>query len=358
MRQAPRIVRSRTLRLGPTAAVALLLPAMFATAGMAGAMAQEARTEAIVLVTNSEEDTLSVFDAGTLTELARIPTGRRPHEVVASADGRLAFVTNYGTGDDPGRTLSVIDLMSRKEARRVTLGPLLRPHGIDRSGSLVYFTAGGSRAVGRYDADADAVDWIMGTGQDVSHLLVVTRDGRRIFVASQGSDVVTALQFADGPPPRLPMEQGSPSITHIPAGSGPEALDLSPDGNELWVGNHGDGTLTIIDAASHRVKETIPKMSRFPIRLKFTPDGRRVLVTDLMAGELIVLDAAARRVERRIPLDGRPLGLAVAADGGRAFVVDAAGNRLIAVDLQSLTVLATVPTGQVPDGVTWVLPQR
>jgi YVTN family beta-propeller protein len=79
------------------------------------------------------------------------------------------------------------------------------------------------------------------------------------------------------PPPWLPAEQGSPAIKHISTGSGPEALDLSPDGLELWVANHNEGTITIIDAATDAVKDTIDKIGEFPIRLKFTPDGRRVL---------------------------------------------------------------------------------
>jgi YVTN family beta-propeller protein len=333
--------------------LAIALAAIAAAAAAVPAHAQQTSAGGLLLVTNSEEHTLSLFDAATLTEVARVPTGRHPHEAAASADGRLAFVTNYGTAEEPGHTLSVIDLVARTEARRVELGPLLRPHGIYRSGPQIYFTAGGSRAVGRYNPEADRVDWAMGTGQDVSHLLVVSRDGRKVFTSSMGSDVVTALEFVDLPPPRLPMEQGSPRIAHIPTGSGPEALDLSPDGTELWVANHGDGTVTIIDAASLRVKETVARMSGFPIRLKFTPDGRRVLITDMMAGELIVLDATSRAVERKITVGGRPLGLEVAPEGGHAYVVDAAGGRLIAVDLTTLTVAATVGTGRTPDGIAW-----
>ncbi len=334
-------------------ALALSISLVAAQPGATVAAAQQPFTGDLLLVTNSEEHTLSLFDAATLMELARVPTGRHPHEVVASADGRFAFVSNYGTGEEPGHTLSVIDLVARKEARRVDLSPLLRPHGIYRSGTEIYFTAGGSRAVGRYDPKADRVDWVMGTGQDVSHLLVVSRDGCKVFTSSMGSDVVTALEFVDLPPPRLPVEQGSPRIVHIPTGSGPEALDLSPDGTELWVANHGDGTVTIIDVASLRVKETVPKMTGFPIRLRFTPDGRRVLITDLMAGELIVLDATSRAVERKITVGGRPLGLEVAPDGGHAYVVDAAGGKLIAVDLRTFTVSGTVETGRTPDGVAW-----
>jgi YVTN family beta-propeller protein len=259
---------------------------LFLIAGWAGSAAvrgQETATP-LLLVANAADSTLAIVDAATLRLVGHVPTGEEPHEVVGSADGRFAFVSNYGTGARPGSTLSVVDLIARKEVRRVDLGALLRPHGLYRSGGKVYFTAAGSRAVARYDPDQGKVDWMMGTGQDVSHLLVVADDGRRIYASNMGSNTVTVLTFQDGPPPRLPAEQGSPAIKQISTGSGPEALDLSPDGRELWVANH-DGTISIIDTTGDRVSESVAKVAAFPIRLKFTTDGR-VLICDMKQGEL------------------------------------------------------------------------
>ena len=94
-----------------------------------------------------------------------MPTGEAPHELIASADGRLAFVCNYGTAERPGNTISVIDIAARKEIKRIDLGALLRPHGIAESNGKIYFTIEGSRAVARYDPVAGRIDWTMGTGQ-------------------------------------------------------------------------------------------------------------------------------------------------------------------------------------------------
>jgi hypothetical protein len=208
---------------------------LFLAVGWVGSAAVRGQEHAapMLLVANAADSTLAIVDAATLRLVGHVSTGEEPHEVVTSPDGRFAFVSNYGTSTRPGSTLSVIDVIARKEVRRVDLGALLRPHGLYRSDGKIYFTAGGSRTVARYDPHQGRVDWMMGTGQDVSHLLVVTDNGRKIYTSNMGSNTVTVLTFHDGLPPRLPAEQGSPAIKQISTGSGPEALDLSPDGREL-----------------------------------------------------------------------------------------------------------------------------
>ena len=79
-----------------------------------------------------------------------MPTGEAPHELTVSADGRTAFVGNYGA-QTPGSTISVIDLTAMKELRRVDVSPLRRPHGMFFADGKVYFTAEVNRIVARYD---------------------------------------------------------------------------------------------------------------------------------------------------------------------------------------------------------------
>src|SRR5437899_11632497 len=82
-----------------------------------------------LLVGNKEENSLAFVDPASGKVLGRVPTGFGPHEVAASADGKLAFVSNYGTGPNPGNTISVIDAVNMKEVRKVEISPMLRPHG-------------------------------------------------------------------------------------------------------------------------------------------------------------------------------------------------------------------------------------
>src|SRR5213076_1335979 len=140
---------------------------------------------------------------------------------------------------NPGTTLMVVDVAARKELRRLVLPGLLRPHGIQAVGARFYFTAEGSRAAARYDAAADRVDWIGGTGQETTHMLVVVPGEKKIFTANIGSSTVSVLDLSNAP--RLI------GLKQIAVAKGPEGIDLAPDGGALWVaGRTAEGGMSII----------------------------------------------------------------------------------------------------------------
>jgi YVTN family beta-propeller protein len=294
-----------------------------------------------LLVLNKSDSTLAIIDAATLKVLARVPTGEAPHEVAVSADGRFAFVSNYGTAERPGNSLSVIDIADRRELKRVDLGALVRPHGITESNGKVYFTIEGSRAVARFDPVAGRVDWVVGTGQAGTHMLVAARTSQKLYTANIGSNTVSAI------------EPGASKVTQISVGKGPEGIAISPDDREVWVAHRQDGGLSIIDSATDTVKEII-KVGQSPIRVKFTPDGKRVLISDPQSGDVIVLDAATRKELKRIQVGGGPVGMVITSDGHRAFVARSQANRVSVVNLDELKVAGEIEPGQQPDGLAWV----
>jgi YVTN family beta-propeller protein len=297
-----------------------------------------------LLVLNKSENTLAIIDPATLKLLARVPTGEAPHELIASADGRMAFVCNYGTAERPGNTISVIDIAARKEIKRIDLGALLRPHGVTESNGKVYFTIEGSRAVARYDPVSGRIDWIMGTGQGGSHMVVVAHSSGKIYTANRESDTVSA--FA---PSTVP---GAWMVTHIAVGKAPEGIDLSPDEQEIWVAHRGDGGLSVVDTATGKVKETL-QVGGVPIRVKFTPDGRRVLVSDTQTGDVIVFDASTRKIVKRIQIGGVPAGVLMQPDGRRAFVASTQANKVSVISMEDFSVTGSIEPGRGPDGLAW-----
>lgn len=304
--------------------------------------AENNESQSYLLVLNKTENTLAMVDPQDYKVVARIPTGEGPHEVIASSDGKLAFVANYGTQQVLGNSLSVIDLAAKKELRRIDLGALRRPHGIIEVGGRIYFTCEVNRLIARYDPAADKVDWVMGTGQDATHMLVATADARRIYTANIRSNTITV--FDSTTPPM--------KVIQIPVGNQPEGLDLSPDGKELWVGQNADGKITIVDTATNKIKESV-QTGGVPIRVKFTPDGKRVLVSSAQSGELIVLDALARKEIKRIAVGEVPVGILITPDGKRAFVATMQSGQVTAVNLDDLTVIRKIEPGQGPDGLAW-----
>jgi len=248
--------------------------------------------------------------------------------VSVSPDGRRAAVTNYGTRERPGSTLSVVDLERATELRRIDLAPHTRPHGVAWfSADRIAVTAEGTRHLLVVDPGAGRVASAIGTGQEVSHMVAVSRDGTRAYVTSIGSGTTTAFDLAAGR-----------KLGDIATGAGSEALALTPDGRELWVAARADGHLAVVDTASLEVQARLP-LPGIPIRIAMTPDGKTALVTCAGASELVAFDVAARseRARRKVdvplapgagqrpfaqlaPGSALPVGLLVSGDGRSAYV--------------------------------------
>src|SRR5215471_2938839 len=257
-----------------------------------------------LLVGNKEENSLAFVDPATGKVLGRVPTGEGPHEIATSSDGKLAFAANYGTGQNPGSSISVIDAVNMKEIRKFDVSPLRRPHGLFFANGKLYFTAEANRLIASYDPAANKIDWIMGTGQNTTHMVIVGKDNT-MFTANIGSDTIGIFDRA--------------GFTAVPVGKGPEAMDLSPDGKELWTSHSRDGGVSIIDVTAKKVVGTISLGTKRSNRLKFTPDGKRVLISDLDAGDLVVVDVPARKELQRIALGRAPEGILISKDGSKAY---------------------------------------
>ncbi|MBS1796154.1 MAG: YncE family protein [Acidobacteria bacterium] len=297
----------------------------------------------VLAALNKADGTLALIDPQEMKVLGKAPTGESPHEVVLSADGRTAFVANYGNAQTPGSTLSVIDTETRKELRRVDLAPLARPHGLVEAGGKIYFTSETNRLIGRYDPATNRVDWLMGTGQNATHMIVVTPDQKRIFTTNIASDTVTAFEFQNVPP--------APSrIVQIPVGRQPEAIAIAPDGKEVWVGLNADGAIEVIDTAANKSAAKIALGER-PYRLRFTPDGKLLLASIPTTKEIILIDSATRKEIKRIKLDSVPLGMVFSKDGQTVYVTTVETDGVLKIDLNKGEVSGRAATGQAPDGI-------
>ena len=297
-----------------------------------------------LLVLNKEDATFTVINPETNAVVATVPTGEGPHELVTSTDGKIAFASNYGTGPAPGHTISMIDIAAGKELRRIDVAPLSRPHGLAFVNGKLYFTAEADKKVARYDPAANKVDWQFETGQNATHMVLPTRDARTIFTSNIASDSVSIIQETGG----------SWNQTVVAVGKGPEGLDLSPNGRELWSAHSRDGGVSVIDVASKKVVHTIPAGTKRSNRIKLTPDGKFALISDLDAGDLVSLDAVAHKEVKRMPLGKMPEGILMPPSGGHAYVAVNGDNHVAVIDLKTWQVAKKIPTGKGPDGMAWV----
>src|SRR5689334_22834622 len=119
-----------------------------------------------LLVLNKEDKTLSIVDPVSLKVVGRAASGDDPHEVTTSADGKFAFISNYGGPASRLNTISVVDLVHQKAVDPINLGALHGAHGLAFAGGKLYFTAEVNKVIGRYDPSSTHIDWILGTGQN------------------------------------------------------------------------------------------------------------------------------------------------------------------------------------------------
>jgi YVTN family beta-propeller protein len=330
-----------------------------------------------LLVLSKHDHTLAIVDPITLKVVGRAPVGADPHEVIASSDGKTAYVSIYGGG--AYHVLNVIDLVGQKALPDIDLGALNGPHGLAFAGGKVWFTAEGAKAIGSYDPAAGKIDWIMGTGQNRTHMIYVTSDLKQIYTTNVNAATVSILEKTPQelrPPPMRPGQQNGPppegmppgppgggpprmdwNQTVIPVGKGDEGFDVSPDGRELWTANAQDGTVSVVDIPGKRVVGTLDAKVYGANRLKFTLDGKHVLISMLGDTDLVVYNPSTRTEEKRVKIGHGAAGILMQPDNTRAFVSCGPDNYVAVIDLKTLEVAGHIDAGGEPDGLAWAAQQ-
>ena len=153
-----------------------------------------------------------------------------------------------------------------------------------------------------------------------------------------------------GPPPAPPG--GNWEETVVPVGHGSEGFDVSPDGKEAWVGNAGDGTISVIDIDAKKVVATLDANVRGVNRVKFTPDGKLVLAS--AGSALVVFDAASRKEVKRMSDVHASGGIEMQPDGARAYAACGREGYVAVIDLKTLQMVGRIDVNG-PDGLAWAV---
>jgi YVTN family beta-propeller protein len=320
-----------------------------------------------LLVLSKRGHTLAIVDPSSLKVLAKVPIGEDPHEVIASADGQTAWVSNYGGGSL--HTLAVVDLIGQKAMHAIDLEPLHGPHGLTFVGGKTWFTAEGSKAIGRVDPATQKVDWVLGTGQDRTHMIWVSPDEKKIVTANVASGTMSLMELverrqgpggprpAGGPPSGPPLGPRPPDWeeTVVKVGNGSEGFDVLGDGNTIWVANAQDGTVSIIDFASKKVTETLGLDVKGANRLKFTVDGKTALIASLSSPDLVFVDVVTRKVVKRLKIGTGAAGIEMEPNRNRAFVACTPDDYVAVIDLKTMDVVGKIDAGAEPDGMAWAV---
>ncbi len=311
----------------------------------------------LLVVLNKAGHSATVIDVHTGRTKGTLVTGVAPHEAAGDSASGVVVACNYGSQENAGFSLTVLDLKKMRVSRTIPLGRFRRPHGIQffHDGERVAVTAEDSQSVLVVNVRSGKIEKAIPTTQRGSHMLVLSPDERRAYVANIRSGTISVLDIGD-----------SSLVTNLALGEGVEGLDLSPDGRELWVANRLKDELAVVDTGSLEVTDRIPCASS-PIRVRFTPDGERVMISNAQSGDLAVFSVPDHHEIARVPMalkpgegDGRfkdlelspvPIGIVADPFGERAYVASSNADLVTVVDMTDWTIKGRLPTGQEPDGM-------
>lgn len=305
-----------------------------------------------LLVANRDGGSVSFFDVETRVELARLPIGPRiPHEIAVSPDGTLALASEYGSGADPGRTLLVIDVPSASYRGRIDLGPESRPHSFDflPDGRRAVATMELSSRVALVDVIARNVVRMLPTGGEDSHMVRVSPDGERAYVTSRGGAGTLSVIDLSG--------ESEPVV--IETGPGAEGLAVSPSGDEVWVVNRRDASISIVDTRSLEVVAEI-EAPPFAGRAEISGAGRVLVPNGSFGGSEAAQNLTLYDLETRERIAQHEVRPAEDAGGGfgihivneTAFVSDRSSGAISIYDLASFPQSQVLTTGHDnPDGL-------
>jgi YVTN family beta-propeller protein len=325
----------------------LLLLALLSFAGTPPPKAGAAR--GLVLVANKGDRSLGIIDPASGRQLAAVAEGGvTGHEVIASPDGRFAYVPIYGNsgvgkpGTD-GSNLVVIDIAARKVVGNVAFDKGVRPHCplINPRDGLLYVTTEITNSVTVIDPRTLKVVGTIPTGQPESHMLAITRDGRRGYTANVGPGTISVLDL-----------DARKTVAVIPVAPVVQRIALSVDDRLVFTSDQTKPRLAVIDTATNAVKTWVA-LPATGYGAAATPDGRWLLVALPAANKVAAIDLKTMAVAHTFAVPPAPQEVVIRPDGGEAYVSCDVSGQVAVLNLSAWKVEKLIDAGKGADGLAW-----
>src|SRR6267142_4102892 len=278
--------------------------------------ARSENTNGLLLVANKGDRTLSIINPATGAQLAAVAEdGVTGHEVVAAADGKLAFVPIYGNsgvgraGTD-GSLIRVVDLKKQAVIGTVDFGSGVRPHCavIGPKNKLLYITTELSNSISIIDPETFKLLGSIPTGQTESHMLAISSDGKKGYTANVGPGTVSVLDM---------MEKKTLKI--IPICKNTQRISISPDDKWVFTADQTKPQLAVIDTT----KDEVVKWIEVPgngYGTAVTPDGRWLVVELNTINQVGLVDLQTMKLAHVLDVPKSPQEVLIRPDGAVAYV--------------------------------------
>ena len=324
----------------------VMIPMLFC---LIGVVLAEAPGRGLLLVANKGDQSLGIVDVNAGKQVATVAEGGKTgHEVVASPDGRTAYVPIYGDsgvgkpGTD-GDRMVVIDIASRKITGTVNFGKGVRPHlpVFGPQNGMLYVTTELDQAITIIDPKTLKIVGQIPTGQAESHMLAISHDGRRGYTANVGPGTVSVLDM-----------EAKKTLAIIPISGETQRISISPDDKWVFTSDQKSPRLAVIDTASNQVKTWVP-LPGAGYGTAPTPDGKWLLVDVPSKNQVAVVDLSAMKVAKTLDVPKAPQAVVVRPDGKEAYASCDASGKIAVIDVTNWTVKGMIDAGASADGLAW-----
>jgi len=307
------------------------------------------KARGLLLVANKGEHTLGIVDPDAGRQLAAVSEeGITGHEVAASPDGRTAYVPIYGNsgvgspGTD-GQTLAVIDIASRRLIHTIDFGRPVRPHCavFGPKNGLLYISTELTNSIGVIDPRTNKIVGSIPTGQPESHMLAITRDGKRAYTSNVHAGTVSAIDL-----------DAKKVIAVIPISKEVQRISLSVDGRYAFTADQTAPRLAVIDTATNQVKTWVD-LPGIAYGTAPTRDGRRLILALITLNKVGVVDLESMKLEWTIDVPKAPQEVLVRPDDSLAYVSCDASHKIAVINLKTWNVDKLIDVGRGADGLAW-----
>jgi len=307
------------------------------------------KARGLLLVANKGEHTLGIADPDAGRQLAVVPEdGITGHEVVASPDGRTAYVPIYGNsgvgspGTD-GRTLAVIDIVSRRLVHTIDFGRPVRPHCavFGPKNGLLYISTELTNSIDVIDPRTNQIVDRIPTGQPESHMLAITRDGKRAYTSNVHAGTVSAIDL-----------EAKKVVAVIPISKEAQRISLSIDDRYAFTADQTAPRLAVIDTATNQVKSWV-ELPGIAYGTAPTRDGRWLVLALITLNKVGVVDLDSMKLVRAIDVPRAPQEVLVRPDNSVAYVSCDASQKIAVINLKTWSVDKLIDVGRGADGLAW-----
>lgn len=241
-----------------------------------------------VYVGNFNSNSVSVISTATQSQSNVIYVGAGPRGLAVSPDGSRLYVANYSAG-----TVSIISTADMGVIATINAGPTPWAVAVTPDNSKVYVANELGNSVSVINAASNSLIRTIPVGYK-PYGLTLSPDGNKLYVANFNSNSVTIVNTAT-----------DSAIASIPVGNGPFALALSPDASKLYVTTNAN-TVSVINTNASTVIASIP-VGNHPQGISVTPDGSRVYVANYVGNSVSVINAASNSVMQTIYMANGPV---------------------------------------------------